>query len=33
LALRQAGYDAVLVGEMLVTSSEPSNAVQGLIVS
>jgi indole-3-glycerol phosphate synthase len=33
LALREAGYDAVLVGEMLVTASEPAVAVQELIVS
>lgn len=33
LALREAGYDAVLVGEMLVTASEPGGALQELIVS
>jgi indole-3-glycerol phosphate synthase len=31
-ALRDAGYDAVLVGEMLVTSSSPSKAIGELII-
>lgn len=32
LALREAGYDAVLVGELLVTSPQPQEAVTDLLV-
>jgi indole-3-glycerol phosphate synthase len=32
LALREAGYDAVLVGEHLVTAPDPVAALQELIV-
>jgi indole-3-glycerol phosphate synthase len=32
LALREAGYDAVLVGELLVTASDPQKAIRDLLV-
>lgn len=32
LALRAAGYDAVLVGELLVTSSSPQEAIADLLI-
>jgi len=31
MSLRAAGYDAVLVGETLVTSADPASAIADLI--
>jgi indole-3-glycerol phosphate synthase len=32
VALREAGYDAVLVGESLVTASRPQDAIKDLLI-